>query len=210
LLLVVGVGLVVAQAQSAQATPVEVNVTLGGSGGEYTIEMTRTTFPADTPITFNVTNKGKIPHEVVLERAGANDQPLAQNNKEFELEDIAPGATVTATWVITQPGDYQLGCHIAGHYEAGMVKKFTVVAAQAATATPEATSAVTATVAVSPTATVTATSVATATAAVRASATPAGVLPVTGGSGSPPGYLILGGLGLLLIAGGLLLRRRLA
>jgi uncharacterized cupredoxin-like copper-binding protein len=66
---------------------------------------------------------------VVLEKAGAVDQPFEMNGKETEIEDIASGQTKSATWTITQPGEYQLACHLPGHFEAAMVERFTVTSA---------------------------------------------------------------------------------
>jgi hypothetical protein len=54
------------------------------------------------------------------------------NGREAEMEDIAPGETKSATWLITQPGVYQLACHLPGHFEAGMLARFTVTAAAGA------------------------------------------------------------------------------
>jgi hypothetical protein len=66
---------------------------------------------------------------VVLEKAGAVDQPFEMDGRESEIEDIAPGETKSATWTITEPGEYQLACHLPGHFDAGMVERFTVTAA---------------------------------------------------------------------------------
>jgi uncharacterized cupredoxin-like copper-binding protein len=75
---------------------------------------------------FLVTNGGDQTHEMVLEKAG-DDVPLAAAGVESEIEDIAPGATAEVTWTITEPGTYQLACHIPGHFEEGMVTTFDVV-----------------------------------------------------------------------------------
>ncbi len=96
---------------------------------EYKINMAPATVPAGVPVTFVATNQGQTMHEVVLEKAGAVDQPLAMNCGEAEIANIAPGETKSATWTITQPGVYQLACHVPGHFEAGMVQQFTVTSA---------------------------------------------------------------------------------
>ncbi len=108
-------------------TPVTVTLT------EFKVSMATTSIPAGVPITFAAVNNGQMTHEVVLERAGAVDQPFEMNGEETEIEDIAPGQTKSATWTLTQPGEYQLACHLPGHYEAGMVERFTVTAASGAT-----------------------------------------------------------------------------
>lgn len=104
----------------APAGPTVVKVTLT----EFKITMDQTTLPAG-PITFEITNNGAIDHEVVIEPAGANDEPFSLNGVESEKEDIHPGDTVTLDWTL-EPGDYQLSCHVPGHFEAGMYTTFTV------------------------------------------------------------------------------------
>jgi uncharacterized cupredoxin-like copper-binding protein len=48
--------------------------------------------------------------------------------RESELEDLAPGETGELAWTFTEPGRYQFACHIPGHVEAGMVIAVAVVA----------------------------------------------------------------------------------
>jgi len=103
--------------------PTVVDVTLT----EYKIEMSKTSVPAGQ-VKFNITNEGSIVHELVLEPGGAVDDPLEGNNQESEVEDIQPGQTVTLEWTIDTPGEYQLTCHLPGHFENGMVLPFTVTA----------------------------------------------------------------------------------
>jgi uncharacterized cupredoxin-like copper-binding protein len=93
---------------------------------EMTITPAQTTFKVGQPYTFVVTNNGTIEHEMVIERRGAVDQALEANGQEAEAADLDPGQTKTLTWTFTEPGDYQLACHIPGHYEAGMVTAITV------------------------------------------------------------------------------------
>jgi uncharacterized cupredoxin-like copper-binding protein len=93
----------------------------------FSVAISPTTVKAGEPITFAVTNTGVETHEVVLEKAGDADVPLSADGVESEIEDIAPGATAELVWTITEPGTYQLACHIPGHYEKGMVATFEVV-----------------------------------------------------------------------------------
>jgi uncharacterized cupredoxin-like copper-binding protein len=138
MILVLAGSLLVAGLASAKA-PAQVNVTLN----DFKIEMSNSALPANTPITFIGTNKGAVAHEVVLERAGAMDEPLELNGKEAELEAIKPGETRSVVWTLPEAGQYQFGCHVPGHFEAGMKTAFTVeapAAAPAAVAAPAATS----------------------------------------------------------------------
>ncbi len=105
--------------------PTEVHVKLS----EFKVEMDKTSIPAG-PVKFIIDNTGKEKHEVVLEPADTNDQPLEAGGKAAEAEDIEAGASATLEWTIDQPGDYQLGCHMnennVDHFALGMVTKFTV------------------------------------------------------------------------------------
>jgi len=122
-------GLLFVSLASAQA-PVEVTVTLS----EMKVELSTANVPAGTAVTYVITNNGKLTHEVVLEKEGADDEPLEFGGKEQEAENIAPGATVKAEWTIPEAGRYQLACHIEGHYEAGMKTAFTATVGAAAPA----------------------------------------------------------------------------
>jgi LPXTG-motif cell wall-anchored protein len=176
MILVLASSLLFAGLASAKA-PVEVSVTLT----DFKVEMSNSTLPAGTPITFVVTNKGAVAHEVVLEHAGDVDKPLELGGKEAELENIMPGETRTAVWTLPEAGQYQFGCHITGHFEAGMKTTFTVTAPAAAPAAP------------------------------AAAAAPAGTgqLPRTGGSESW-WWPVLGLLALAVLGVGLVLRKRIA
>jgi uncharacterized cupredoxin-like copper-binding protein len=92
---------------------------------EFKYELDKNTVPAG-PVKLVFENAGTVTHEAVLERAGDVNHPLAANGKEAEVADVAPGKSATLEWTLDQPGEYQLGCHLPGHYEAGMVAKLTV------------------------------------------------------------------------------------
>ncbi len=105
------------------ATEVHVKLT------EFKVEMDKTSIPAG-PVKFIIDNAGKEKHEVVLEPAGSNDEPLEAGGKAAEAEDIEAGKSATLEWTIDQPGDYQLGCHInennEDHFALGMLTTFSV------------------------------------------------------------------------------------
>ena len=113
-----------------------VTVVVGGEGtpvastGEQTVQVSLTdmaiassltTFTVGVPYTFVVTNNGQVEHEMVIEPRGAVDEPMEVNGQESEADEIEPGQTKSVTWTFTAPGEYQLGCHVPAHYEAGMV-----------------------------------------------------------------------------------------
>src|SRR5262249_40405877 len=93
---------------------------------DFKVELSTDALPAGTPITFTISNTGPSKHELVLEKAGSDDEPLVFNGKGQEAEDIEPGTRRTVEWTIPEAGQYQLACHLPGHYEAGMKTLFTV------------------------------------------------------------------------------------
>jgi uncharacterized cupredoxin-like copper-binding protein len=102
---------------------------------EWHVDISPATVPVGVPVRFEITNNGKIPHELVLEKAGAVDESLSADvngeDVDAEAENIQPGASKTMTWTFTEPGAYQAACHIKGHFEAGMMLPFTVEPANA-------------------------------------------------------------------------------
>lgn len=96
--------------------------------GDFHVDSAVTRIVAGSPFTFRVKNAGQITHELVLEPAGANDEPFEIDGKASELEDIEAGTERELVFTFTEPGMYQIACHIPGHYEAGMVHTFEVVA----------------------------------------------------------------------------------
>ena len=102
----------------------QVNVTLN----ESEIAISTNLIAVNEQVKFFITNVGERTHEVVLERVGAIDVALLQNEGQetTRATEIQPGETRMVTWTIVSPGKYQLACHLPGHYEAGMVQPFSV------------------------------------------------------------------------------------
>lgn len=106
----------------------EVNVTLGGSAGEFSIESDMTTFQAGVPYRFLVTNAGSIPHEfMVIPKLPAGGMSMDEMHHlalaEIEDSELPPGATATLDIVFPEAaaaGELEFACHVSGHYESGM------------------------------------------------------------------------------------------
>jgi uncharacterized cupredoxin-like copper-binding protein len=81
--------------------------------------------PGET-VTFVVTNEGDRDHEFVLgdeayQDAHGEDMAAGGMHHEGNAVTVAPGATEQLTWTFPAQGVVLYGCHVAGHYDAGMV-----------------------------------------------------------------------------------------
>ena len=119
-------------------------VSCGGSSGPTTeVDVTMTDFqfnptsftvPAGEEITFHTTNNGAVVHSFVImnlgQHVGTEYNEEDHPNVYWEVEIQPGGSTDTTFTAPTEPGDYEIICHIQGHVQAGMVGKLTVVAAE--------------------------------------------------------------------------------
>jgi len=87
-------------------------------------------------VKFVVRNTGKVMHEIVIGTKNMLDEHAAlmvkfpnMEHDEPYMAHVAPGKTGELVWTFNRPGDFDFACLIAGHYQAGMVGKITVVAA---------------------------------------------------------------------------------
>jgi uncharacterized cupredoxin-like copper-binding protein len=109
-------------APAAQA-PVEVQMSLS----EFKLESSLTNFTPGVPYHFVVTNKGKVNHELmIMPSVMSMGQSMEEMDKmalaRIRQEDLPPGATKTVDYTFTKAGEkLELACHLAGHYEAGMM-----------------------------------------------------------------------------------------
>jgi uncharacterized cupredoxin-like copper-binding protein len=115
-------------AASAGATRIDVSLT-----DALKIEPASMTVPAGVPVTFVVTNTGATDHEFYL----GDEAAQAEHEKEMaemggmthdEPEGIAvePGETKELTYTFDAAGQTLAGCHVAGHYGAGMKAEISV------------------------------------------------------------------------------------
>jgi uncharacterized cupredoxin-like copper-binding protein len=87
-------------------------------------------------VKFVVKNGGKIMHEMVI---GSIDELKVHSDMmkmypgmehdEAYMTHVPPGKTGNIVWQFTKSGEFNFGCLIPGHFEAGMVGKVTVLAA---------------------------------------------------------------------------------
>ena len=117
-------------ATSAASVRIEVSLT-----DAMTIEPDPMTVPAGLPVTFVVTNTGRIAHELTLgdeEAQEHHEQEMAEQGATAMAHDedntilVEPGATKELVFTFDEPGSSLAGCHVPGHYAAGMRALITV------------------------------------------------------------------------------------
>lgn len=125
-LVVVGLLLLTACSSKQNTTSsTQVQITLT----DFAIQSTHTEFQSGVTYHFVVTNKGQVPHELMIMppvemQAGMSmeemdEMALATVNQE----KLPPGATYSFDFTFTEPapaGKLEFACHLPGHYEAGM------------------------------------------------------------------------------------------
>ena len=84
-------------------------------------------------VTFVVTNEGEREHEFVLgddeyQESHGKEMASGEMHHEGNAVTVAPGATEELTWTFPDDGEVLYGCHVAGHYDAGMVGAISVSA----------------------------------------------------------------------------------
>jgi uncharacterized cupredoxin-like copper-binding protein len=105
---------------------------------DIAFEPDRVTVPAGEEIIFRFTNDGAIVHEATIGTAKEQEthaQEMAASGDHDDMghrgaDDVRltldPGASGELSHVFAVPGEYLIGCHEPGHYEAGMVVTVTV------------------------------------------------------------------------------------
>ena len=112
---------------SAAAQRIEVKLT-----DALKMEPAEMTVKAGQPVTFVVTNSGAIDHEFYLgdEAMQAEQEQMMQSGQmAHDTADgisLKPGETKELTYTFDTAGQRLAGCHVAGHYAAGMKATITV------------------------------------------------------------------------------------
>ena len=86
-------------------------------------------------VRFVPVNKGQVMHEMVLgtmdelkKHAELMKKHPGMEHDEPHMAHVAPGKQGEIGWQFTRAGEFFYGCLIAGHFEAGMIGKVTVLA----------------------------------------------------------------------------------
>lgn len=84
-------------------------------------------------VRFELKNKGKVVHEMVLGTKSELEEHAALMRKHPDMEHdepnmvhVAPGKSGVMGWQFTRAGEFYFACLIPGHFEAGMVGKVIV------------------------------------------------------------------------------------
>jgi len=119
-----------AASPDASATRIEVNLS-----DMMKIEPASMSVPADVPVTFVVTNIGTVLHKFTLGDAAdqeAHDREMMEAGGMSMPKDeenaigVEPGQTKGLTYTFDAPGETLAGCHVIGHYAAGMKATITI------------------------------------------------------------------------------------
>lgn len=83
---------------------------------------------AGETVTFRVTNTGALDHEFVIgDEATQDEHETMMDDGEMGTQDepnelaLAGGESGELTWTFADAGSLLFGCHVPGHYDAGMV-----------------------------------------------------------------------------------------
>ena len=77
-------------------------------------------------VAFEIANPGQVPHEFVIGDAAeqaAHEAEMAgggMSSSEANAVDVPAGQTARLVYTFGQPGRLEIGCHVPGHYAAGM------------------------------------------------------------------------------------------
>jgi uncharacterized cupredoxin-like copper-binding protein len=87
-------------------------------------------------IRFVVKNQGKMLHEMVIGTKKVLDEHAAlmvkfpnMEHDEPYMAHVSPGKSQNLIWTFNRAGEFDFACLIAGHYQAGMVGKISVLTA---------------------------------------------------------------------------------
>ena len=106
-------------------------------GNELVFRPDSATVSNGETVTFRITNTGTLEHDFLLgdeeaqEEHEAEMMEMMESGEEMEHSDpnavaVPAGETAELTWHFTEPGTVLFGCHVTGHYAAGMKGTITV------------------------------------------------------------------------------------
>lgn len=115
-------------ATTAETTAPGQPVTVKVDAGDFFFHSSLTKFKVGVPYHFEVTNVGKVAHELmIIKPIPGGTMKMEEMDKmavgHIEEDDLSPGAakSVDVTFTKAYPsGTLEMGCHVGDHYQAGM------------------------------------------------------------------------------------------
>ena len=88
---------------------------------------------AGETVTFRVTNRDQIEHELILgnkdyqrlHESQVQAGGVYHNYSDYSVH-VMPGETRSFTWTFQRPGRIQFACHVEGHYDEGMIGRIRI------------------------------------------------------------------------------------
>jgi len=103
-------------------------ITMREGNGKMLFDLTRIEVRHGEQIRFIIRNNGALDHEFVLATKAENDKHAQEMKKNPDMEHDDPNAKRLTpkkagdlVWRFTKRGEFEFGCLIPGHREAGMV-----------------------------------------------------------------------------------------
>ena len=105
---------------------------------EFAFEMDDLTVPVGSTVTFDFVNEGAIEHEAMFGDAHEQDEFAELGDHDGDHDDVGGhhgdvqaitlgvGGSGSVTVTFDEPGEMMIGCHLPGHWNAGMGATFVV------------------------------------------------------------------------------------
>lgn len=94
---------------------------------DFKVEPSQTGFVTGRRYRFIVTNRGAVNHEFMITPPMMGGMSMEKMHEmallEIEEDELPPGTTKTIEYIFREPaaqGEFEISCHVEGHYEAGM------------------------------------------------------------------------------------------
>jgi uncharacterized cupredoxin-like copper-binding protein len=104
------------------------------AGNQLVFDPTEVTVAPGETVTFSISNAGDLPHDFVIGNDAAQEEHgremsemaadgmASEEHKDANAISVPAGETAELTWTFDGETDgLRYGCHVPGHYEAGMV-----------------------------------------------------------------------------------------
>ena len=112
-------------AASGPTSSVAVDQTIEISMQDIAFKPDAITVKAGTSVRFVFTNDGQLPHEAAFGDEATQDA-VGSGKAKRDGPEVGPNKTKDYIRTFTTAGNFLIGCHVPGHYAAGMKIRLTV------------------------------------------------------------------------------------